>query len=85
MLMACPAIYRPVCSTNNNTYDNDCLARSCSARIACEGQCPCATPRQQGKLGGSHRRGAGRRGPGSGAGSSAPAALCAAAQLWPGP
>lgn len=41
MSMACPKIYMPVCSTGGNTYANDCLARSCGAKIACESMCPC--------------------------------------------
>lgn len=41
--VACPANLAPVCSTNNNTYANDCVARACYAVPECLGECPCPT------------------------------------------
>ncbi|KAL6777471.1 Ovoinhibitor [Auxenochlorella protothecoides] len=37
----CPAIYAPVCGTNNITYGNACVAEGARAEVACQGECPC--------------------------------------------
>ena len=35
----CPAIYRPVCACDGNSYDNDCLRRSAYVGFHHEGEC----------------------------------------------
>ena len=37
----CPAIYKPVCGVDGNTYGNSCEAETAGVKIVCEGQCPC--------------------------------------------
>lgn len=39
--VACPAIFDPVCGTNNATYGNACAASAAGAVVACKGECPC--------------------------------------------
>lgn len=41
----CSDQYSPVCGTNGVTYSNTCYANKAKATIACQGTCPCGTPR----------------------------------------
>jgi len=35
----CPAVYQPVCGSNNVTYSNACQAAG--VEVSCQGECPC--------------------------------------------
>lgn len=39
--VACPAIYRPVCSTAGVVRPNGCAARAAGEAVECQGTCPC--------------------------------------------
>lgn len=41
---ACPANFAPVCGVDNTTYSNACMAAAQGVKVACKGECPCATP-----------------------------------------
>ncbi|TRY70765.1 hypothetical protein TCAL_08242 [Tigriopus californicus] len=37
----CPKLLKPVCTENDNTFDNECEAERSGEEILCEGKCPC--------------------------------------------
>ena len=37
----CPAVFQPVCGTNNQTFTNSCWAGCAGVGVQCEGDCPC--------------------------------------------
>jgi len=37
----CPAVFSPVCGTNNQTFSNSCGAQCEGREIGCHGDCPC--------------------------------------------
>jgi len=39
----CPAVFDPVCGSNNQTYSNNCQASCAGVDVGCEGQCPCGS------------------------------------------